>query len=397
MPDERRPSVRASGPEILRLARSKRDGARELLARLDPEAQANACLELRPELRVEFLMLCEHPEDVVPLLGEAEVAVIARATGMSDAAWLVELASPDQLRACFDVDCWEHPRFELERAREWLDALIEAGPETLVRGIESVDPEVWVLLFRSLTEAGMFGKEDDKPDGWLTIDGMVWFGVRDGANPALVQQTASALFEHSPDLYWRLVLGLIHESSVECEEWALRWREGRLADLGFPGYPQAMRAYRPLRPEQAPIWEHAAATAALVPVERLPQKLQGTLVGDALAKLPGARAADVLGYVLGVANAIAVADRLRLSDHDAIPGALEKAVRGIDRGLRELATLRAQAPYEVLDSTAPLDLFRIGQTLDPSLRRPPPPPPPVDPEEELESLDALPGDDEDPD
>lgn len=391
MTDERRPAARASGPEILRLARSDRDAGREALARLGPEAQASVCLELRPELRVEFLMLCEHPEDVVPLLGDAEVAVTARATGMSEASWLVELASPDQLRACFDLDCWEHPRFELERGREWLDALVEAGPEALVRGVESVDPEVWVLLFRSLTEVAVLGKEDDRPEGWLTIDGAVWFGVRDGVNPALVQQSAQALFEHAPDQYWKLVLGLIYESPTECEEWALRWREGRLADLGFPEYVQAMRAYRPLRPEQAPIWERVAPTSALVPVERLPRQLQGSLVGEALAKLPGGRAADVLGYVLGVANAIAVADRLRLSDHEAIPGALTKAVRGIDRGLRELSTLRAQAPYEVLDTTAPFDLFRIGQTLDPELRRPPPPPEPPD---ETDELASLPDDDE---
>ncbi len=392
MPDERRPAPRTSGPELLRLARSNRDAARAAFARLSPEAQADACLELRPELRVEFLMACESPEEVVPLLGDAQVAVTARATGMEEASWLVELASPDQLRACFDLDCWDYPRFELERGAEWLDALVEAGPEALARGIESVDPEVWVLLFRSLTEAAVLGKEDDRPEGWLTIDGSVYFGVRDGANPALVQQTAMALFDRAPELYWRLVLSLIHESSSDCEEWALRWREGRLADLGFPSYPQAMRAYRPLRPEQAPIWQHSTPTAALVPVERLPRQLQGSLLGESLAKLPGGRAADVLGYVLGVANSIAVADRLRLSDHDAIPGALEKTVRGIDRGLRELATLRALAPHEVLDSTAPLDLFRIGQTLDPVLRRPPPPPPPVDPEEELDAFSG--GDDE---
>jgi hypothetical protein len=66
-------------------------------------------------------------------------------------------------------------------------------------------------------------------------------------------------------------------------------------------------------------------------------------------------------------------------------------VRGIDRGLRELATLRGQATHDVLDTTAPLDLFRIGQTLDPELRRPPPPPEPPD---ETGEPASLPDDDE---
>jgi hypothetical protein len=52
-----------------------------------------------------------------------------------------------------------------------------------------------------------------------------------------------------------------------------------------------------------------------------------------------------------------------------VPRALEKAVRGIDTGLRELARARAQAPEQVLDRTAPIDLFRVGVTSDPSLRQ----------------------------
>jgi hypothetical protein len=178
----------------------------------------------------------------------------------------------------------------------------------------------------------------------------------------------TALLEQEAHLYWQLVYALVYESAAECEESALRWREGRLADLGFPDRAQAMRVYRPLRPEQAPVWQVPESSGALVLGETLPRQLQGSLLGDALLKLPAQRAGDILGYVLAVANSLAVADRMRLSDVDAIPHALAKAVRGIDLGLRELARVRSQAPADVLDTTAPLDLFRIGATLDPSLR-----------------------------
>ena len=74
--------------------------------------------------------------------------------------------------------------------------------------------------------------------------------------------------------------------------------------------------------------------------------------------------------MLGVANSIAVADGLPLSERESVPRALEKAVRGIDTGLRELARARDQLPpAEILDRTAPLDLFRVGATLDPSAAR----------------------------
>ena len=99
-----------------------------------------------------------------------------------------------------------------------------------------------------------------------------------------------------------------------------------------------------------------------------PQRLAGTLVGEALRELPPERAAEVLGYVLAVANALAVADKLPLADSGSVAASFGKALRGIDRGLAELARARDQSLAVVLDGVEPLDLFRIGATLDPSLR-----------------------------
>ena len=109
---------------------------------------------------------------------------------------------------------------------------------------------------------------------------------------------------------------------------------------------------------------------ALVETSDLPRQLRGTLLAETLAKLGPQRAADVLGYVLSVANSLAVADELPLAERESVPRALEKAVRGIDTGLRELARARSLAPEQILDRTAPLDLFRVGATVDPTLREP---------------------------
>ena len=101
---------------------------------------------------------------------------------------------------------------------------------------------------------------------------------------------------------------------------------------------------------------------------QLPQRLAGTLVGRALAGLSADRATDVLGYVLAVGNAVAVADRLPLADAESIEEAVRKAARGIDRGLEALMRARGESASRVLDQTRPLDLFRIGASIDPSLR-----------------------------
>ena len=157
---------------------------------------------------------------------------------------------------------------------------------------------------------------------------------------------------------------------MELEEYALRWRVNRLQDLGFPDRDQAMRVYRSLTPSSAGGESGVEFSGEVARSFDLPKQLRGSLLGEALSQLSSDLAGDVLGYVLGVANSIAVADKLQLSDPASVPQALEKAVEGIDAGLRELARVRGQAPHEILERTAPLDLFRAGATLKPELRGP---------------------------
>jgi hypothetical protein len=358
----------ADGVALLRLGRSDRAAARARLRELPPQDIASLCQELRPEARTELLMLVERPEEVVPLLPEAELVHTVRAGGMSEAAWLLEIATPEQRVACFDLDCWSGQELAVARVQEWLDALVEAGRPTLVKALHEIDLELLILALRAETRIAVVAKEDVPPAGWFTPDGVVYFGVQSDKSPHRVHEIAQSLAEDSPALYWRMVYGALFESPVECEEDALRWRTARLSDLGFPDREQAMRVYRPLAAERVSDWAPPGASSELVAAVSLPRQLRGSLLGEALAKLPERQAADVLGYVLGVANSLAVADGLSLSEPESVPRALEKAVRGIDAGLRELARARGQAPERILERTSPLDLFRVAATADASLR-----------------------------
>jgi hypothetical protein len=372
----------ADGVALLRLGRTDRAAARARLRELSPEELASACQELRPEARSEFLMLVERPEDVVPLLPEAELVHTVRAGGMSEAAWLLEIATTEQRVACFDLDCWDGSQLLIPRMHEWIDALIEAGRPTLVRALEELELELVILAVRAEAQIAVLGKEDVPPVGWFTPDGVVYFGVESETSPHRVHEIAHALFAESQALYWRLVYGALFESPSEMEEEALRWKTNRLTDLGFPEREQAMRVYRPLVTEKVTDWTLPADSSALVSAISLPRQLRGSLLGEALLKLSGRQAGDVLGYVLGVANSLAVADGLSLSEPESVPRALEKAVRGIDAGLRELAGARNQPPERILERTAPLDLFRVAATRDPSLRTPARP---IEPDSEPES------------
>ena len=363
----RRPS---RGFELLRLSRRDRAEARRRLADLTPQAQADACRELRPEVRAEFCGLLESPEQIVPLLPEAELVHSVLAGGMSEAAWLLELATPEQRLACFDLDCWHGEELQLERVDEWLDALVEAGRPTLARALGELDLELVLLSLWRETRVVVIDREDDPPDGFFSPDGMVYFEVGDEGSTHRVHEIAHATHSQDSPLYWRIVYGLLFETRTECEENALRWHARRLNDLGFPERSDAMLVYRPLPPEQVEDFGRAELSSGVAVAHDLPRQFGGTLLAEALAELPPASASDALGQVLAVANWLAVADRLRLSESESIPTALGKAVRGIDGGLRELVRRRNQPPAEVLARTRAIDLFRAGATLDLELRGP---------------------------
>lgn len=355
---------------LLDLARDTSESAREQLRSLTPVQLASAVTALTTKDRADFLLHVERVEEIVPEIPAAELTTTIRGTGLEDAGWLIEHASPEQRVAAVDLDCWKDRRFSAERLFEWIDAMIEAGTETLVAAFDELDPELWVLAMKTMADFS-FGADSPEGDGRPTADGYVFYEPRSSDGEDRLQTILNTALSESPSHYWRFVQGAMLASRRECEEDAARWHRGRMNDLGFPDREHAMGAYRPLRPEAVAIepdgLEHEP-TRALVSTGRPPALVVGTLVGRALEDLPAGRAREILGSVLHVANALAVADELPLAEPGAVDGSLQKALRGIERGLAELAKQRNQALSVVMDRVPAMDLFRVGVAQDPSLR-----------------------------
>jgi hypothetical protein len=91
-----------------------------------------------------------------------------------------------------------------------------------------------------------------------------------------------------------------------------------------------------------------------------------------MAKLPAERSSEVMNSVLAVANSLAVANQLALMDDATAERSLALAVCGVERGLAEIARAQNRSLASVLDAIPPLDLFRVGATLDSNLRPQPP-------------------------
>jgi hypothetical protein len=362
IPGELRP-----GEDVLALVRSKSDEDRRRLRAAPPEQLASALEALRPRDRAEFLERSERGPELVPLLAETAFASAVVATGLEHASWLVAKATAEQRVAAIDLDCWLNHRPIPERFFEWIDALIEAGEEALVRAFDELDYEVWILLLKRMADFQLLSQ--DEAAELPTIDGFVGFDAQSSEDEERVRRILGTAFSASPSHYWDFVYGAMNESRSLCQNEAAARQRGRLSELGFPERDHAMGVYRPLPVEAVPAPDDAANPAdesALVTAP--PGPFGSTLLGRALAVLPPDRAAEVFADILLVANSLAVADELPLAEPASVTRSLEKAVRGIECGLVAIAEKRGQSAPGVLASVAPALLFRAGATLDDTLR-----------------------------
>ncbi len=377
-----RPSVVPEARQILQLARTDKRAAEEAVAALPIEDQVSLVCSAPLNLRARVLELTPAPEEVIPLLPEAELCFTVKAVGLWDAAWILEHATPAQLVASIDLDGWSglvpHP----DKLREWLAALAETGEETLLRAARSLDPELIVLTLRDRVDVVLDPKDEvwQPPEGARTLEGQFYLiPKREGDDLDDVLKLLHAIFQEEYWLYFRMLQGVTWELQSDLEEWALRWRTGRLEDLGFPSWDEAMRIYGYIRPgerdripeEVKPLDVREWQLPVFMP--ELPATVsQSHSVFQAAAELDDEERRGFFYAFIGTANRVAVADRMPLGDADTLPEAIEAAAAVVSQGLEHVASRNGLSLTETLRRVSLERLFRVGASL--GGRKPPPSP-----------------------
>jgi len=368
------PALPDAARRLLAQARKDRDGARAALAALPLDDQVALVCETPVARRAELLDLLRAPEQVIPRLPEAELCFTVKAIGLADAGWVLAHATDEQMQSCVDLDAWgPEDAPDRERLSAWMSALLEGGDDALLRAVHALDAELLMLWLADRLEAHLKPNDDpgwEAPAGARTLEGQFHVVARrsgDDLEDAL--RVLELLFEADYWLYFRLLQAVSWESTPDNEEFALRWRTGRLQDLGFPPREEALAIYAP--PRRSELEELPAAPAPGVgewhlPVwmPELPAAADPRLsLFQAAAELePDARRSFFYAFV-ALANQVAVADRLPLGDAGSLPGAIDKAAVTASAGLDWLAGRHALAPAEVLRRAPLARLFRIGHRL----------------------------------
>jgi len=321
----------------------------------------------RGKARLDLILDAKDPQALVRALPADDLYLTIREIGLADAAPLVPLASAAQFKVFLDLDAWPRGGFDARRALPWLRAarsgahLEPRAAARWARKLADLDPEILYLVLRATLR--VTDLEQD-PDPELTSDRfmrtpedkfVVEFLV-DGAEYAAVKGVLDDLYAEDPFKATRLLSALRWELPSELEETALRWRSGRLADLGHPALDEALSWFaRPPRAHgEAPGTPSRPAGFWLAPLAG------GTLLGRAGARLePLDREALELQLVTA-ANAVLVADGVDPGDPERVREAFEAARATLELGLEKLAGSDEAAAAEVL-ATAPLKrIFQEG-------------------------------------
>jgi hypothetical protein len=368
-----RPSTLPDTREILRLARRDKAAAEQAVAELSIDAQVALVCASPLALRSRILELTPEPEAVIPRMPEAELCFTVQAVGLWDADWILEHATEVQIVASLDLDGWAGPLPDRENLRTWLAALAHAGDATLLRTARSIDTELLVLMLRDRVHVMLDPKDEEwqPPEGARTLDGQFYLlPTQTSDDIADLIQMLSALFQEDYWLYFRLLQGAIWELESDLQEWASRWRNGRLEDLGFPSWEEAMRIYGHLRASDRdripdaprPLDVHEWRLPVFMP--ELPEALQEThSIFRAAAELDDEQRRGFFYAFVATANKLAIADALPLGDADTLPGTIETAACVLSEGLEHLATVNRLSLPEVLTRVSLERLFRVGASL----------------------------------
>jgi hypothetical protein len=328
----------------------KKEKPEKALARPELDAARAALAKARGRQRLDVILDARHPQALVRALPADELYLAIRDVGLGDAAALVQLASAEQFKVFLDLGAWSRDGFDPRKAMPWLRAA-RAGahldPKAAARWerkLASLDREVLYLVLRSSLRIHDLEQDPDPelhadrfmrtPEGKFVVEFLV-----EGTEYLAVKGLLDDLYAEDPFAASRLLSSLRWDLPSELEESALRWRTGRLADLGYPAVHEALS------------WFARFLLATLA---------RGSLLDRAFALLSPEDRDSAEGQIVAAANAVVVADAVDPADPDAVRAAFEAARGYLDLGLDRLSGGDTARAAEALAATPVKRIFQEG-------------------------------------
>lgn len=354
--------------------------------------------------RADALMSAPDPEQAIRALPGDELYYVLHEIGLRDAGEILMYARAEQVQSVMDFALWERDEVVPARLAEWLEVLAEAPYEKIGEWISGLDTELVGLIVAkschiydlSMEEAPdeFHGIAYPTPDRLFVLD---VFGLPEGGVPtgeaeeapvsaqALIQ-ILDNLYRSDQNLARRLLVGIRSELPSSMEEMAYRWRAGRMADLGFADYYEALEVYRELDPASVKLGEvKPGARTRPIFTGGSGGSASGTTTGGDSLRAPAAlierlgapstfartaarlsspdEVADLHFALVALTNRVLAADRVTPGSDATVAPVLERLSATLDIGVEFLARGDDDRALEAIRSVPLVRLFRLGVSL----------------------------------
>lgn len=325
-----------------------------------------ALAQLEGKKRLEAILDSPNPKALVRSLPAQDLFFTIQEVGPGDAGELVALSSSSQFRTFVDLDAWQGYELAPGRVMDWLRLAREGGDESFMEKLRALDIEVQELLVRSIVRIVDLEEDGEPDEDFLgpverTPEGrfLIVFPP-EGPDYALAKRLIDELYADDPFVAGRFLYAIRWELESELTDTALRWRNARLADLGFPSPEEA-----------ASLYARVDLSAPLPPPAGVPEEAPGFylaprdadhLLARAMARLGPERQRSVELELLAVLNAALVADSIPPADTPAVRATIESVHQTLSLGLEHFVGSDEARAAELLDRTAVKRIFQIGFT-----------------------------------
>ena len=353
----------------------------------NPEGRVVALPRYRTQLergrrsrRADALLAGADPVSAIRALPPDEFFYVLHELGFPEALDIMVHGTAEQVQGALDLAIWDRDQISTERADEWLAAMAEVPYETVAAWARGLDVELLALLLRQRARIYDLSLEEppDEPEGILfdTPDRLFTLELLgDEQTQRTTQHLIENLYRADQFMMRRLLVGMRSEIDVELEETALRWRSGRMADLGFVDFYQALEVYRELDPasvhlEPSPVAstrppdESAADSHLRLPVVMADRLAGATPFARAVAGLTSAaEVADLHFALVALCNRVLSADRVSPGDDSTVAAVLARVAATLDLAVEFLSRGDDAAGVAAVQRVPLTRLFRLGISL----------------------------------
>jgi hypothetical protein len=335
--------------------------------------------------RIEQLLTAPDSAALVQALSPVEYTVLLKAAP-DMRAMLLQLGHPEQIRTVLDLDCWHKDTLQSPRVLEWLEALQHSGEDICVQTLQALDSEMLsVVLHRHIrVNAALPSEEEEDPGPYDEVLSNELYRVTfidpDSPLNERVAEFLRLLRLTDLDMYYSLMQGTMWAEESDLEEWAYRWRTGRLQDEGIPDYYEALEAYHvvevepldalppvPLEPPGVPA---SAEESGLVPSYAWSLTPSGSLLAQALqGNFTPATLERLCWEMVSLCNKAVVLDQVDFADTTAVRASLECVHAYVNIGLEYLSNQVPRQLVPLLTERSLLSICQVGFSLSMRLRQ----------------------------